>query len=96
MDWIKRGPNYMLSANPAGFAINKALVRGRVCYMAIKLGTPWKPRPGDPPEPKGWDGSTIVHVERDVAPDNPPKGTPEYDALSAAYQRCKEACERCV
>lgn len=85
MEWNKRGANYMLSS-PPGFAINKSTERGRVTYCAVKLGTPWKPRANENlTEPKGWDGSRVIHVERDMAPDQ----------LAAGLQRCKEACEQC-
>lgn len=86
----------MLS-DPTGFAINKSLTGGRVTYTAVRLGKPWAPRRGEiEREPRAWDGSTILHVERDIAPDNPPKGSPEFEALVAAMNRCKEACEQCV
>lgn len=86
MNWIMRD-TYMLS-DPPGFAINKATVNGRICYMAVKLGTPWPRRAGDPPEPRGWDGSEILHVERNLDPWDEP-------ARKAALGRCKDACAAC-
>lgn len=85
MNW-RRGGDYYLASDPDGFVINRANTGGRICYMAIKLGTPWPRRAGDPDEPKGWDGSTTLHVERDVDPD-------DDTARLAALDRCKAACE---
>lgn len=85
MNWIRRN-GYMLS-DPAGFAINRSLTDGRVVYVAVKLGKPWAARRNDPPgmEPRAWDGSKILHVERDLDPD-------DNDSLLAGLRRCKDAC----
>ena len=89
MEWRRMG-GYMLS-EPDGFAINKATNAGRVYYMAVKLGKPWKPRTGEPVGgvPRAWDGSTIIHVERDLPEHDP-------DQLRAAMARCKSVCEEAV
>jgi hypothetical protein len=84
LNWI-RGGNYYLKSDPEGFVINRANTGGRICYMAVKLGTPWRGRPGDT-EPRGWDGSTILHVERDLDP-------ADDAGRLAALDRCKAACE---
>lgn len=89
MKWrlIQAGPtidspeNYLLS-NPPGFAINRGDVCGRITYMAVRLGTPWKGEPG-----RGWDGSQILHVERELDPT-------DEAARREAIGRCKEACDR--
>ena len=86
MDW--RRMNGFLLSDPDGFAINRTMTDGRVYYMAVKLGKAWKPRKDDPPGgvPRAWDGSTIVHVERDV-------DSGDEVALRAALARCKSKCE---
>lgn len=84
MNWIRRN-GYMLS-DPAGFAINRSLTDGRVVYVAVKLGKPWAPRRGEVEhEPRAWDCSKILHVERDLDPD-------DNDSLLAGLRRCKDAC----
>lgn len=84
MKWI-RGDDWHLCSDPPGFTVAKALVGGRVCYTAFKRGKPWPLRAGES-EPRGYDGSTILHAERDLDPADEP-------ALIAAMRRCKAACE---
>lgn len=82
MKWIQRD-DYHLASDPAGFVINRAGIE-RIAYMAVRLGKPWAARPGET-APRGWDGSEILHVERDIdAADEP--------ARRAAMERCKAAC----
>lgn len=84
MKW-RRADDYYLESDPSGFVINRATVCGRICYTAVKLGVPWKVRHGET-APRGWDGSIILHVERDLDPD-------DDAARLAALDRCKAACE---
>lgn len=75
-----------LASEPAGFIVSKAETGPRLlAYTAVALGKPWPLREGDR-EPRGWDGSKILHVER---------GVDERDeaAQRAAIARCKAACQ---
>lgn len=85
MIWLMRS-GYTIS-DPPGFVINKSLVHGRIVYMAVKSGKPWRKNLGDI-DPPGWDDSTIIHVERNIDPYDEP-------ARKAALGRCKDACEAC-
>jgi hypothetical protein len=62
------------------FLVNKAAVDGRLVYTAIRLGTAWRNNRG------GWDGSEIIHVERELDPI-------DQSARAAAMARCKAACD---
>lgn len=84
MNWRQGGEYYQVS-DPPGFIINRANTSGCICYMAVKLGKPWAVRYGET-EPKGWDGSDILHVERNLEPWDEP-------GRRAALERCKAACE---
>lgn len=83
MNWKPGGPLYLIS-DPAGFMINRATVNGNICYMAVKLGKPWSPRTGET-APRGWTGSKVLRVERNIDPWDEP-------ARVAALLRCKAAC----
>lgn len=90
MEWRKPSAAYSyLVSEPEGFVINRSGGE-RVVYMAIRSGKPWaesKWRPRVTPGiPDAWDGSTILHVERDLDPTN-------KQQLADALERCKAACE---
>lgn len=54
MIW-RRGDDYHLASEPPGFFINKAFVRGRICYMAVRAQVKGEPL-------------DILHVERNIEP----------------------------
>lgn len=83
MRWTRVDAYAALSADPDGFAINLANVGELVAYMAVRLGERWKPGPDG--TSRGWDGSTILRVDRVQADDR--------DARDAAWRACVAACE---
>jgi hypothetical protein len=83
VNWLHRGD--YLQTDDGRFVINKATVCGLICYTAVKLGKPW--RAGRDGQSKGWDGSEILHVERELDPT-------DEAARRDAIGRCKEACDR--
>lgn len=83
MNWHRGTDEYFIVSDPPGFVINRANTGDRITYTAVKLGKPWGGKPGDPP--RGWTGSEILHVERDLDPD-------DSAARLAALDRCKAAC----
>lgn len=84
MNWAKHD-DYVLFSDDLRFAINRAGMGATVAYTAVKLGTPWRMRPGEK-IPRGWDGSEAIHVELEVPKD-------DEAARKAAVKRCMAACE---
>lgn len=72
MNW-RRGGEYFLLSDPPGFIINRANTGNRICYMAVRAVA-------------DKVGGDILHVERELEPDD--------DAgRLAALDRCRAACE---
>ena len=74
MNW-RRVDDYCVLSDPPGYAINRS-GHARHTFTAVALGTP---------RGEGWEGSVILHVERDI-------DAKDEDARRRAFKRCAEAC----
>jgi hypothetical protein len=71
LSW-KGGDDYYMRSEPPGFIINKTFRGEIICYSAVRAGS--------------GEGPDILHVERNLSPDD--------DAgRLAALDRCKAACD---
>lgn len=87
MIWLHDGPTAVRSED-GRYLINRApQFGGPITYTLVETGKPWPPRRGELPGApiRGWDGSRIVGVEREV-PDT-------VEARAAAVRRLRDMVE---